>query len=146
MHKPLLKIINRGNDPTGFGHFGASRGSRTHKGHDIVCVKGESVVSMIKGKVTKIGYAYSEALQFRYVQVENKNYKVWLMYLEPSEGIKVGKEVCEGDRVGYCLDVAEYHHKKSPRRDGLKMIPHLHIQMWENGILIDPNIYLKNIK
>jgi murein DD-endopeptidase MepM/ murein hydrolase activator NlpD len=143
MKQPLVKITDRGNDPTGHGHFGASRGSRKHKGHDIVSIEGESVVSMIKGKVTKLGYAYAEALQFRYVQVENETYKVWLMYVEPSEGIKVGKEVCEGDRVGYCLDVAEYHHNKSPRKDGLKMIPHLHIQIWKNGVLVDPSDYLK---
>ena len=143
MTQPLAKITDRGNDPTGFGHFGASRGSRKHKGHDIVSIEGESVVSMISGIVTKIGYAYAEALQFRYVQVENETYKIWLMYLEPSKVIKVGREVCEGDRVGYCLDVAEYHHNKSPRKDGLKMIPHLHVQIWKNGDLIDPSIYLK---
>ena len=143
MTQPLAKTTDRGNDPTGFGHFGASRGIRKHKGHDIVSIEGESVVSMISGIVTKIGYAYAEALQFRYVQVENETYKIWLMYLEPSKGIKVGEEVCKGDRVGYCLDVAEYHHNKSPRKDGLKMIPHLHVQIWKNGNLVDPSIYLK---
>lgn len=141
MNQPLKKIIDRGNDPTGFGHFGAKRGAKKHKGHDIVSIPGEDVVSMIHGKVTKIGYAYSDALQFRYVEVTNEIYAVRLMYLEPSD-IKVGDEVCEGDRVGYALDISNHWHKKKPRKDGKKMINHLHIEIRKNGILVDPKPYL----
>ena len=139
MQQPLVKITDRGNDPTGFGHFGAKRGIRRHKGHDIVSVPGESVVSMINGTVTKIGYAYAKALQFRYVQVENETFKVWLMYIEHAN-LKVGQFVCAGERVGYCLDIAKYHNKN--RKDGLKMINHLHVQIWKNGVLVDPKKYL----
>lgn len=149
MHPPLAKIIDRGNDPTGFGHFGAKRGfysngkPKFHKGFDIVSVPGESVVSMIDGVVTKIGYAYAKALQFRYVQVENEIYKVWLMYLEHAN-LKVGQQVCAGERVGYALDIAKYHNKN--RKDGKKMICHLHIQIWKNGKLVDPEPYLRKYK
>ncbi len=145
MKKPLTEIIDRGLDPTGFGYFGASRGKRKHKGHDIVSIPGESAVSMIEGIVTKIGYAYANALQFRYVQVENIDYKIWLMYLKPSENIKLGSVVCEGERVGYCLDVAKYHNKGKKKGDDM-MINHLHVQNWKNNVLIDPNTYLQEMK
>ena len=140
MHQPLKKIIDRGNDPTGFGHFGAKRVTRKHKGHDIVSVPGESVVSMISGTVTKIGYAYKKALQFRYVEITNDVFKVWLMYLE-HDHLKVGQTVCAGERVGYCLDIAKYHN--SNRKDGKQMKNHLHVQIWKNGVLVDPKPYLK---
>ncbi|OCK44390.1 hypothetical protein BA195_06850 [Tenacibaculum soleae] len=151
MHLPLKKIIDRGNDPTGFGHFGAKRGTRKHKGHDIISVPGESVVSMIDGVVTKIGYAYKNALQFRYVEVTNDTYRVWLMYLEHAN-LKVGQTVCAGQRVGYAMDIAKYHNakrakknkllKKSERKKLVKMINHLHVQIWKNGKLVDPKPYL----
>jgi murein DD-endopeptidase MepM/ murein hydrolase activator NlpD len=145
MIQPLAKITDRGNDPTGFGHFGAPRGSRIHKGHDIISIPGESVVSMMEGTITKIGYAYAKAMQFRYVQVDKGIYRVWLMYLEASEGIEVGKEVCAGERVGYCLNIAKYHNRKKKKGDDM-MLNHLHVQIWKNGVLIDPNIYLKKMK
>lgn len=140
MKNPLYKITDRGNDPTGFGHFGAKRGNRKHKGHDVLSVKGESVVSMINGTVTKIGYAYANALQFRYVEVTNDVFKVWLMYLE-HDNLKVGQYVCEGERVGSALDIAKYHNSK--RKDGKQMKNHIHIQIWKNGVLVDPKQYLK---
>jgi murein DD-endopeptidase MepM/ murein hydrolase activator NlpD len=141
MHRPLVNIKDRGNDPTGFGHFGAKRGTKKHKGHDIISVPGESVVSMINGAVTKIGYAYAKALQFRYVQVENETFKIWLMYLE-HDNLKVGKQICEGERVGYALSIANYHNKNKKKGDPL-MKNHLHIQIWKNGVLVDPKPYLK---
>lgn len=148
MNRPLKELIDRGNDPTGFGHFGADRGKtksgkkKYHKGHDIVSVPGEDVVSMIEGVVTKIGYAYSDALQFRYVEVTNDTYRIRLMYLDPSD-IKKGDQVCEGDRVGYAMDISSHWHKKKPRKDGEKMINHIHVQIWKNKKLVDPKPFLK---
>ncbi|WP_186434393.1 M23 family metallopeptidase [Lutibacter sp. Hel_I_33_5] len=146
MHPPLAQIIDRGNDPTGFGHFGAKRGfykngkRRYHKGYDIVSKIGEDVVSMIDGVVTKIGYAYAKALQFRYVEVTNDTFRVRLMYIE-HDYVKVGQKVCSGDRVGYCLGIANYHNRNK-KKGQLLMINHLHIQIWKNGKLIDPKQYL----
>lgn len=141
MNKPLLNIIDRGNDPTGHGHFGAKRGSRKHKGHDIVSIPKENVTSMIDGVITKIGYAYNgeAASHLRYVEVSNNTYRVWLMYLTPSD-IKKGDYVCAGERLGFAADVSSYHSKKS----SIKMINHLHIQIWKHGTLVDPYPYLHN--
>ena len=143
MHKPLAKIIDRGNDPTGYGHFGAKRGSRKHRGHDIVSIPGESVVSMIEGTVTKIGYPYSgsAASHLRYVEVSNDTYRIRLMYLTPTDKIKVGDYVCEGDRIGYASEIAKYHNRNKKKGQAL-MINHTHVELYKNGILIDPKPYL----
>lgn len=147
MYKPLRKIIDRGNDPTGFGHFGAKRGfykngkPKFHKGHDIVTVPGESVCSMINGIVTKIGYMYNgaKAKHLRYVEVTNDIFRIRLSYIEQS--IKKGDFVCAGDRVGYALNVASYHNKKKKKGAAL-MINHLHVEIYKNGVLVDPKPYL----
>ena len=147
MHSPLKAIIDRGNDPTGFGHFGAKRGDNKHKGHDIISVPGESVVSMINGTVTKIGYPYGgrAASHLRYVEVTEGEYRIRLMYLEPTALITEGDYVCAGDRVGYASDIAKYHNKGKKKGQAL-MLNHLHIEIYKNGKLIDPNIYLKEMK
>ena len=145
MHKPLEKIIDRGNDPTGFGHFGAKRGKRYHKGHDIVSVPGENVYSMISGTITKIGYMYANALQFRYVEVTNKTYRIRLCYVEQHSLFKKGSIVCAGDRIAFAMDIAKYHNRN--KKKGEKhMINHIHIEIYKNGKLIDPNIYLQKMK
>ena len=141
MHKPLVKIIDRGNDPTGFGHFGAKRGARKHKGHDIISVPGESVVSMISGTVTKVGYMYAnrKAKHLRYVEVTNDVFRIRLSYLEHS--VFEGDVVCAGERVGYALSVADYHNKNKKKGAAL-MINHLHVEIYKNGKLVDPKPYL----
>ncbi|WP_271407318.1 M23 family metallopeptidase [Tenacibaculum soleae] len=147
MHPPLKKIIDRGNDPTGFGHFGAKRGfdkkgnPKFHKGHDIISVPGESVVSMISGTVTKVGYMYGnrKAKHLRYVEVTNDFFRVRLSYLEHS--VFEGDVVCSGERVGYALSVADYHNKNKKKGAAL-MINHLHVEIYKNGKLVDPKQYL----
>lgn len=137
MKSPLAKIIKRGCDPKGCGHFEAPRGSKLHKGFDIVSIADESVVSMIDGVVTKIGYPYQRALQFRYVEVSNEEYRIRLMYVEPTKGLKVGDYVCSGDRVGYAQNISGYW------KGGMKN--HVHIEIYKKGNLVDPEPYLNQI-
>lgn len=85
----------RGTDKFGSGHFGASRGGRTHTGTDY-CVQ---VVAPTNGKVTKIGYPYAEDLSFRYVQITDSNgYDVRVFYVEPIVG--VNQIVSQGEPIG----------------------------------------------
>lgn len=150
MHKPLTKIIDRGNDPTGFGHFGAKRGfkngkPRFHIGHDIVSVPGEDVFSMIDGTITKIGYMYANALQFRYVEVTNKTFRIRLCYVEHHFLFRKGSSVCAGDRIAFAQDIAKYHNRNKKKGQAL-MINHVHVEIYKNEKLIDPNIYLSKFK
>ncbi|WP_271407421.1 peptidoglycan DD-metalloendopeptidase family protein [Tenacibaculum soleae] len=148
MHKPLAKIIDRGNDPTGFGHFGAKRGfdengkRKYHKGHDIISVPGESVVSMINGTVTKVGYMYngSKAKHLRYVEVTNDVFRIRLSYIE--HAVLDGDVICAGTRVGYAENVAAYHNTKKKTKKKPKMKNHIHVEIYKNGVLVDPKQYL----
>jgi hypothetical protein len=151
MNKPLNKIIYRGNDPTGYGHFGAKRGFRNgkpryHKGHDLVSIAGEEVYSMIDGLITKYGYMYANALQFRYIEVTNKTYRIRLCYIEKHSLFKVGSKVCAGDRFAFAQDIAKYHNRNKKGKKQNLMINHVHVEIYKNGNLVDPNIYLLKLK
>ena len=129
LSQPLNKIILRGNDPTGHGYYGAKRGNRKHKGLDLVSPPKEVVNSLIDGVVTKIGYPYASNLTFRYVEVTNDTYRIRVMYIFP-KNISVGDRVFEGQQIGETQDVAGFWN---PR-----MKNHIHIEVYKNGLLTDP--------
>ncbi len=130
IRSPLQDLILRGDDPTGHGYYGARRKNKKHRGLDLVCDPGEEVTAPISGKVTKIGYPYSFALQFRYVEITGNVYRIRLMYVEPSSAIKVGDMVKIESVVGYTQDIAGFWD------DG--MLNHLHIEVYKHGLLTDP--------
>lgn len=129
MKLPLNIIVNRGDDPTGHGCFGAKRGEKKHKGLDLLAKPGTEVFSMIHGKVTKIGYCYKDALEFRYVEVSNDTYRIRLLYTGPIN-LKKGDSVSAGDKVGVVQDVAGHWANG--------MLNHLHVEIYKNGLLTDP--------
>ena len=135
LESPLSKIELRGNDPTGHGYYGAKRGNRKHKGLDIVSTPKEPVYSLIDGVVTKIGYPYAGNLTFRYVEVTNDIYRVRVMYIFP-KNISVGDRVFQGQQIGEAQDIASFWN---PR-----MKNHIHIEVYKNGLLTDPEPILKH--
>ena len=99
------KLPLRECDSMGCGHYGAPRGDRTHKGIDFTCPPDYEICSKIEGEVTKLGYPYRDALEFRYVEVTSSDgYRHRYFYVEPL--VHVGDFVEEGDVVGKCQDVA----------------------------------------
>jgi hypothetical protein len=93
-------------DDAGDGHFGAPRGHKTHRGVDYLCVEGEFVSSPVNGEVTKLGYAYGDDLQWRYVEVTDSACKRHRMfYVKPS--VAMGDELRAGDVVGEAMDVSK---------------------------------------
>lgn len=89
-------------DAYGSGAFGASRdgGSRPHEGVDYAAVAGQSVVAPMSGFVTKIGYAYGDAPDLRYVEITNPalGYTTRVFYLKPN--VEVGQAVGLGKVIG----------------------------------------------
>ena len=130
--KPVKKIELRGDDPTGHGYYGARRGTRKHKGVDILTKPGESILAPFSGEVTKYGYVYKNPKQgkakMRYVEITGPVYRTWLMYTDMSA--RVGDRIFEGDVVGKAQDVSGYW--------GGSMKNHLHMQLWKHGLLTDP--------
>lgn len=98
----LLTLPARKCDEYGCGHFGASRGSRTHEGVDLICPPGKEVASGVYGEVTKLGYTYEDDPRFRYVQVtaslNRKHCHFRFFYVEPA--LKVGDRVDPGKVIG----------------------------------------------
>ena len=120
----ITKPKRRVADSYGQGHFGASRGSRTHKGIDFVCHPGTRVCAPSGGKVTKLGYPYGDDLSFRYVQItDDDGYNHRLFYVQPS--VQVGDFIVKGAVVGevQSLDnrykgITEHCHYEIKDKDG----------------------------
>jgi len=125
---PLKKMKLRGADPTGAGWFGAKRGRRRHKGLDLVASPGTEVMSPISGEVTKLGFAYRDNYDIRYVEVTGEMYRVRLFYVQPS--VTVGDRIFTGDRVGYAQDIASHWNSA--------MINHIHLEVYKYTLLTDP--------
>lgn len=123
----------RGCDASGCGHFGAGRGTRLHDGVDIVVIPGETITSPISGKVIKHPYVYPGDLKFRGIDIENETYLVRMFYLSPS--VAVGLSVNAGQPIGIAQDISKKYTKP--------MTIHIHVEVYENGKLIDPTNLIK---
>lgn len=137
----LDEIILRGDDPTGHGHYGAKRGTRKHKGLDVVAKPGEPVKSPINGYISKIGWPYSGVNHIRYIDIKNDEFRHRLMYVGPIDGLKVNDRVFFGDVIGHAQDVAGYWHKQSLKRNPKAkktMKNHVHWEVYKHGLLTDP--------
>lgn len=123
----------RGCDKWGCGHFGASRGSREHKGVDIVCEPGKVFQAFTQGVVTKIGYAYADDLSFRYVEVTDRVGAGWrYFYIEPC--VEEGDVIDAYDDLG----VVQSLQKRYPG-----ITPHVHFEIIrKEGTYVDPTSIL----
>lgn len=91
-------------DSEGCGHFGASRGSRTHKGIDYACYPETEIFPVVRGIVTKLGYPYADDLSFRYIQVTDEEERDWrYFYVEPD--VEVGDFVSPSNTIGTVQDL-----------------------------------------
>lgn len=149
------------NDPTGDGHFGASRGKREHNGTDFLCQPGGVVVSPVHGLITKIGYPYGSGYgglkvegdekSFRYVQVttdndipeKRKHHRIF--YIEAQ--VSLGQLVRPGNMVGVAMDVSKRYPEKDEEGeviDGTSLMkPHLHYEiMSRDRSFEDPEKYV----
>lgn len=99
----------RGRDAFGYGHFGAPRGSRKHKGVDVVNEAGQELKSCSDGHISKIGYPYDPINEakghLRYVEVTtaSKDRERYFYHL-PVEGIELGKKVKRGEVIAVAQD------------------------------------------
>lgn len=113
----------RVHDAYGYGAFGASRdgGVRDHEGVDYMASAGQDVVSPISGYVTKIGMAYSDDSELKFVEVTNPaiGYVARVFYVDPK--VEVGQAV----RLGQSLGAA---HSLQARYPG-GMTDHVHLEL-----------------
>jgi len=123
----LSELRRRGSDGFGSGHFGAFRGSRTHKGVDLLADSGEVIESPVTGTVTKLGYPYGNDLSYRYVQITAGDYDFRVFYVDPS--VRVGQEVAADTAIGLAQDLGR-------RYPGIPN--HVHFEIKKDGAYLDP--------
>jgi murein DD-endopeptidase MepM/ murein hydrolase activator NlpD len=94
------------------------------------------ILSDIIGTVTKLGYPYADALEYRYVQItDSEGYDVRYFYVDPI--VKVGDEVNDDTIIGVAQDL----HVKFDEN----MTQHVHLEVKRDGKYIDPREYLDKI-
>ena len=124
----LHEMSERKCDGHGCGHFGASRGSRTHNGIDLNVPPKTVVYSPIAGTVTKLGHCYADDLSFRYVEISDHGYAFRVFYVSPL--VKEGQKVSKRSIIGEAQDLR-------PRYQGIT--PHVHLEIKNaDGEFIDP--------
>ena len=131
----------RESDDFGAGHFGASRGSRTHNGVDFAAKPGAVVCSCVAGKITKIGYPYGDDLSYRYVEVTvPSGDRVRYFYVVPDGGcgtFEIGSDVGVGDPLGAVQDIAKRYDTATK-----KMNNHFHFEIKRGSEYLDPADWL----
>lgn len=130
----LLKALDRGCDDYGCGHYGASRGKRKHRGIDYAAYYGQVVCSPVAGRVTKIGYPYSNDLSYKYVEItDSKNLRHRFFYVFPS--VKPGQRIEKADSIGTVQDIAARYTKGN-------MTNHVHYEIKnEDNEYMNPRNY-----
>lgn len=132
MKSPTTRLKLRGNDPKGHGYYGASRGIRKHKGTDYVAEPGEAIFACVSGKV-RIGNVYATSSKMKLVEITGDEFRIKQMYVYPY--VKNGAFVKAGQFIGVAQDIAGYHKST--------MINHVHVSVWKNGLLTDPEPLIK---
>jgi hypothetical protein len=125
----ILKKHSIRSDSQGDGNYMASRGSRDHKGIDLLCEPGEKVTSPYFGTITREFNAYANDNDYKGLELETAKARYKIMYLKPKPGI-VGKKVFPGQKIGVCDDISKKYSGA--------MSPHLHVEKWVDGVNVNP--------
>jgi len=120
-------------DAYGHGEYGARRdgGARRHEGVDFVADPGQPVVAPISGYVSKIGFAYADDSNLKFIEISNPalRYTARVFYVDPE--VEVGQAV----RVGQTIGSQHSLERKYPGG----MTDHVHLEIMNTrGARIDP--------
>lgn len=128
--KPIVQNQQiRGCDPFGCGHYGASRGGRSHKGVDIIVTEGQTIKSPISGKVTRYPQPYAGDARYKGIEIVGDEYKVKIFYVVPT--VAIGTQVTAGTAIATAQDISEKY--------GDGMTNHAHLEVYtKSGVSIDP--------
>lgn len=134
----MLELIppQRMTDKFGSGLYHAPRGNRLHNGVDKLAVPGSQLKSLTDGRVTKLGYAYSDDLSYRYVQVSDGiGHELRYFYILPS--VELGQKIVKGTVLGEVQNLDK-------RYPGIGN--HFHFEVMHSGVYIDPEEYFASLK
>lgn len=138
-------------DAHGGGGFGAPRGRRTHGGLDFLARAGQTVVSPIGGRISRLGIAYLDnpdtikdesTLKSFHIRGRGPHQGIWikLLYVLPFTHLREGEGVTLGQCIGHAQDRASF----VTDTDLGPMSNHIHeeVRIWDdeigNWVRIDP--------
>lgn len=136
---PVARGVMRRSDTWGDGRFGAARGRRQHNGADIVARLGQEVLSPIDGRVVRMTYPYASDTSLTGVLIAGTGRHIGLeikiFYMTPVHGV-VGKSVTAGQKIGFAQSLLA----KYPG-----ITNHIHLEIRQNGIALDPQPLIPNL-
>lgn len=122
----------RKSDKWGQGHYGASRGKRTHRGVDLACYPGSKILSPVTGVFTKYGFPYGDDLSYRYVQITDIDGRDHRFFYVDTH-MSIGAEVQAGEYIGKVQNLGG-------RYEGIT--EHIHYEVKHEGKHIDPMAFI----
>lgn len=134
MISPTGKGIRQPDD-FGYGHYGAHRGDKIHRGKDYACVPGQSIVMPFTGDIVRLSYPYKDDLRYCGVLLRHPYYEVYVWYIDPMRQL-VGHRVGQGEKIGTAQDIAEKYNT-----DEKHMNPHVHLQIKS----VDPDWFVIDV-
>lgn len=120
-------------DAKGSGYYNASRTGHTHQGIDLITTPGEYIRAPFAGKINRQANPYPSDHNYKGVELVNfkGDIKMKIFYCD---NFIIGKTFSEGDIIARSQDISTKY--------GPGMIPHIHVEIRVNNILIDPTHFL----
>lgn len=133
----------RGSDAYGSGEFWAPRGDHKHNGIDLVCEKGDLVLSPVAGIVSKHGYPYDPAGpkgHKHYIEITDElGRRHRFFYCEPM--LPMDSKVRQGQVIGEAQGLQDIY----PPREAGPMTDHVHYEIkLRDGSFMDPTSMATN--
>lgn len=125
-----MKIIHT----FGFYYNNTLNSYYTHGGIDIAGEKGSDVYATLDGKISAV-YTGDVLSGNQIVLESDGGIKTVYSFIDPLENLKVGQNVVKGQVIGTIAEATGNEYK-----DGA----HIHVEVYENGVLIDPETYLSS--
>ncbi len=107
-------------DLEGDGNYGASRGTRLHKGVDYICREGQDIIAPFNMLITRIAKPKNASPLSGIVWQKGKSLGK-MFYFKPDNNL-IGKPVYKGDVIGVAQSVSKDY--KLPN-----MLDHIHFQV-----------------
>ena len=120
-------------DPFGCGSFGAKRATHIHQGIDLLVNENEPIFAPFDGVVLRFAIPYKDDNKYKGLLLKNGNFEVKIFYFLPI--VNKGEKIKKGQIIGFAQNIAKKYSSK--------MQNHVHVEVAENGITINPtNLFL----
>ena len=126
----------RGEDEWGRGNFGAPRGDHTHRGIDIIVSPGDDIFAPLDGEIVRTAIPYDDDERFSGILIRGlqtwHGYEIKIFYMQCAAP---PGHVNAGEFIGKAQSIAL-------RYPGITN--HIHVELWKDGVVIDPTPFLRS--